>query len=172
MTNNKLKTNKTNNKNMKYLVRAIKYFLMLVVIFVVVTFFMRFTGSLELSFEEQMALFMANRGALKLAFLVVLSATYPLFGYITRFVEGSTEENRGQIIVAMEASGFSLKEERDGKMIFTANTLLRRILFLFEDVIVVEQNGTNIQIEGVRRGVVYVVYCLEGFIKNSKRGEE
>ncbi len=157
---------------MKYLVRAIKYFLMLTVLFVVVTFFMRFTGALELSFEEQMAIFMANGGALKFAFLVVLSALYPLFGYVTRGVDGDTVENRDQIIVAMEASGFSLKEERDGKMIFRANTLFRRILFLFEDDIVVEQNGANIQIEGVRRGVVYVVYCLDGFIKNSKRGEE
>lgn len=132
---------------------------------------MRFTGSLELSFEDQLALFMANDGALKLIFLVILSALYPLFGFVERKVEGDIVENRDQIIVAMEMSGFSLKGEQDGVLTFKANTILRRLTFLCEDNIEVSQKGNQISVEGVRRGVVYVVYCLDGFIKNSKRGE-
>ncbi len=139
---------------------------MIVVIFTVVTLFMNFAGSLDLTPEEQFALFMANNGALKILFLVLLSALYPLFGFIKRDVAGGVVEHRDQIIVAMEMSGFSLKEERDGKMLFGANTILRRVAFLFEDTITVSQEGESIRIEGVRRGVVYIVYCLEGFINN------
>ncbi|MFR9503568.1 MAG: hypothetical protein SNH73_03860 [Rikenellaceae bacterium] len=157
---------------MRYFIRSVKYLLMLITILVVITLFMNFAGDIELSYREQFDLFMvANNGALKICFFVMLSALFPLFGYVGRNVEGSVVENRGQIDVAMESSGFSFEREGDGKLYYRANTFLRRLTFLFEDVIVVEQRGENIHIEGVRRGVVYVVYCLEGFIKNSKRGE-
>ncbi len=140
----------------------------MLVIIVAVAVFFNFNGSIELTTEEQLAQFMAQQGALKIGFFVVLAALYPLFGFVKREVKGDIIENRGQIIVAMETSGFTLKEEREGVLIFGANTFLRRIAFLFEDSIVVTQRGENIHIEGVRRGVVYVVYCLDGFIKNSK----
>ncbi|MFI3333089.1 MAG: hypothetical protein SNH07_07145 [Rikenellaceae bacterium] len=143
----------------------------MMVVLVVVTLLMRLNGSIEITPSEQLAIFMANNGALKLAFFVVLAATYPLFGFVKRGVEGDIVENRDQIIVAMESSGFTLCEERDGVMIFRANTILRRIAFLFEDRIEVRQVANQIQMDGIRKGVVYAVYCLDGFIKNSKRGE-
>ncbi|MFR9494839.1 MAG: hypothetical protein SNI51_00435 [Rikenellaceae bacterium] len=156
---------------MKHLIRSIKYFILMMVVLVVVTLLMRLNGSIEITPSEQLAIFMANNGALKLAFFVVLAATYPLFGFVKRGVEGDIVENRDQIIVAMESSGFTLCEERDGVMIFRANTILRRIAFLFEDRIEVRQVANQIQMDGIRKGVVYAVYCLDGFIKNSKRGE-
>ncbi len=61
---------------------------MLIAIFLVVTLFMNFTGSLDLTFSEQLALFMADKGTFKITFVVLLAATYPLFGFIKRDVEG------------------------------------------------------------------------------------
>lgn len=145
---------------------------MLVAIFAAVTFLMTFAGEIPLTVEQRVDLFMANNGALKLAFFVVLAALYPLFGFVKRTVEGDVVENRDQIIVALETSGFSLQGESEGKIFFRANTILRRTAFLFEDTITVEQRGEMIQIEGVRRGVVYAAYCLSGFIENSKRTQE
>ncbi len=157
---------------MKHIVRSLKYLFTLILLLVVITLFMNFSGSLELSYKEQLALFMADGGALKISFFVLLAALYPLFGYIKRGVEGSVEQNRGQIDVAMQSSGFVFRRTDDrGRLIYGANTFFRRLTFLFEDEIVVEQVGEKIQIEGARRGVVYIVYCLDGFIKNSKRGE-
>ncbi len=157
---------------MKHTIRSIKYLILLMLLLLAVNAIMQFTGSVELTFQEQFALFMADGGAMKLAFMVVLAALYPLFGFVSRDVEGSIEKHRDQIDVAMEASGFSFKEEREGELIYRANTILRRVAFLFEDNISVTQRGEAIHIEGVRRGVVYIVYCLDGFIKNSKRIEE
>lgn len=144
---------------------------MLVVVLVAVTYFMSFMGELELSASERFELFMAGNGWLKIGVLLIVAAIYPYCGFVKREVEGDIVENRDQIIVAMETSGFSLKEDAEGRMVFRANTIFRRVAFLFEDAIVVTQNGGSIHIEGVRRGVVFVVYCLDGFIKNSKRGE-
>ncbi len=154
---------------MKYLRRAMKYLLLLVVVMVVAIFFIN-SGSMPLTFSERVSIFMANNGLEKIIMFVALAALYPLFGYVKRDIKGDVVVHRGQIIVAMERNGFSLKEDGDGKMIFGANTILRRAAFLFEDEIVVEQQGESIHIEGVRRGVVYVAYRLEGFVKNSERG--
>ncbi len=145
---------------------------MLAVLFLAITYFVNTTGEIELSFGDKLQLFMAGDGALKIVLFAILSALYPFFGFVKRDIEGSIEQHEGQIIVAMESAGFSLSKRADGKIYFHANTILRRVAFLFEDVIVVEQRGEMIHIEGIRRGVVYAAYRLEGFIENSKRAEQ
>lgn len=154
---------------MKYTLRAVKYFCMIALLLIVVTFFMNFSGDLQLTPSEQWSLFMADNGALKIAVLVVLSAIYPYFGYVKRDVEGTIEEFRGQIDVAMESSGFTFVRERDGVLEYRANTILRRVTFLFEDTVTVSQVGGSIRIEGIRRGIVYIYYYLDNFIKNYRR---
>ncbi len=154
---------------MKYTIRAVKYFCMIALLFIVVTFFMNFSGDLKLTPSEQWSLFMADRGLLKICILILLSAIYPYFGYVKRDVEGSLEEFRGQVDVAMESSGFTFVRERDGVLEYRANTILRRVTFLFEDTVTVSQVGGNIRIEGIRRGVVYIYYYLDNFIKNYRR---
>ncbi len=156
---------------MRHVIRSVKYLLAMAVIFVALMLLVGSTGQIKLTAQEQLELFMANKGALKLALLVVLAAVYPLFGFIKRSVDGTIEEYREQVIVAMQSSGFAFVEEREGVLIFRANTILRRVTFLFEDKIEVRQVGGAIQIEGVRRGVAYAAYCLDGFIQNSKRAE-
>ncbi len=156
---------------MRYAIRSLKYLFTLVFVFALVMFFMNFAGSVKLTPEEQMALFMANNGALKIALLIVLAAIYPMFGYIKRDVEGDIVKYKAQILVAMEGSGFSLQEEHDGEMIFKANTIFRRVAFLFEDEVKVSQRGEYIHIEGIRRGVAYATYRLDGMIANCKRME-
>ncbi len=156
---------------MKYFIRAVKYLLMLTVVLLAITYFVN-TGEIHLSFSEKIALMIESGGTTRIFFFVLLAAVYPLFGFVKRDVEGDVEQNEGQITVAMESAGFSLKAKRDGKLYFSANTILRRVAFLFEDTIVVEQRGEKIHIEGIRRGVVYAAFILDGFIKNSNRGEQ
>lgn len=156
---------------MKNIIRSVKYFLLLVAIFAILNLYKCATSSVEISFEEQLAFFFAQKGALKLALVFVISLLYPYFGFVKRSIAGSILENRDQIEVAMELKGFSFKEERDNVLYFKANTILRKIAFLGEDTIEVKQIDGNIVIEGVRKSVVYIAYYLEGFIENSKRGE-
>ncbi len=157
---------------MRHVIRSVKYLLALVVIFVAMMLLVGYTGQVKLTIAEQFDIFMTNNnGALKIALLVVLAAVYPFFGFIKRSVDGTVDEYRDKIIVAMESAGFAFVGERDGVMIFRASNILRRVTFLFEDKIEVRQQGDKIELSGVRRGVAYAAYCLDGFIQNSKRAE-
>ncbi len=156
---------------MKYILRSVKYLLLLFALLVALTLLFNSSSDVELSYSEHFAFFMADNGAMKLAFFVVLAALYPLFGYVKRYVLGLVEDNKGQIDIALQAAGFMFRKECDGKLYYGADTFFRRASFLFEDEIVVEQCGEYIRIEGSRRAVVYAAYCLHGFIKNSQRGE-
>ncbi len=156
---------------MRHFIRSVKYLVALAIIFAAMMLLVGSTGQIKLSLQEQIDIFMANNGAMKMALLVVLAAIYPMFGFIKRSVDGTIVEYRQQIITAMQSSGFVFIEEREGVMIFRANNIFRRITFLFEDRVEVRQVGDMIQIEGVRRGVAYAAYCLDGFIQNSKRAE-
>ncbi len=156
---------------MRYLIRSVKYFVMLLAVLFLIMCFVNTSGEIQLTLAEKLSLFFAENGVTKIIFFGLVSLVYPLFGFVKRDVEGSVEANEGQIIVAMESAGFTLKSKGEGKMLFGANTILRRVTFLFEDKIAVEQRGDKIHIEGVRRGVVYAAYCLDGFIKNSSREE-
>ncbi|MFI3286688.1 MAG: hypothetical protein R3Y08_08550 [Rikenellaceae bacterium] len=156
---------------MKYIIRSTKYFLLLCSIFAILILYRSSVGDIGVTYGEQLSLFMADRGALKILCILLLAAAYPRFGFVKREVEGSVVENRDQIVVAMEMKGFTLREERDNILIFRANTILRRIAFMGEDTIEVSQQGDKILIDGIRKSVVYIAYYLEGFIENSKRGE-
>jgi hypothetical protein len=99
-----------------------------------------------------------TKGQLLMAAVVVLSALYPRFGFMTRRVECDMEEEKDVIIAAFARAGFSLKGESDGRMLFRATNVLDRIVMLFEDEIVVEQYAQWINITGIRRGVAKVMY--------------
>ncbi len=154
----------------KYVIRSVKYLAALIGVYFLVMCVMNLTGNLQVSPVDTFSMILASEnGALKLALIVVIAAVQPLFGYITRFVDGDIHEHRTQIVSAMSASGFRLVEERDDEMIFRADTILRRVAFLFEDDIHVTQEGETIKIVGIRRGVAYIVYRLDGYIKSSNR---
>ena len=109
------------------------------------------------------------RGLLLPAVIVLLSLFYyPRFGFIVRDVEGDVEEHRQQIVNALRNSGFELRGEEDGVLIFRAGTLWRRLLMLGEDEIRVSQYGQWIRLEGIRRGVARAAYRLESFIERRR----
>ena len=96
--------------------------------------------------------------------IVVLAALYPRFGFVERKVEGDVEENRQQIVNAFRSSGFSLRSEEDGVMVFRADTILQKLMLLGEDEIKVSQYGQWIVLDGIRRGVARVQYRLDSYI--------
>lgn len=105
------------------------------------------------------------------AAVILLSATYPIFGFIRRYVDGDVVGNRKQILAAMEMMGYSLIKECDGAMYFRAN-VLQRLTSLFEDQIVVRQVDDKIELKGMRRAVVRTSIRLDGYIVNSGYSNE
>jgi hypothetical protein len=103
--------------------------------------------------------------------IVVLSATYPYFGFVRRTVVANIAADREQIEAAMVTAGLVLKGVEGNTLTFRA-TGLQRLTLLFEDDVVVEHQGDEVVISGHRRTVVRAGIRLEGYLVNKRRGNE
>ena len=147
---------------MRYLIRAVKYFLMFCVLYLgVVWLSVMTTQGMDVSVWDYVAATLATqRGKMLVAAVVLLSAAYPRFGFVTRRVEWDMEQGADRLLELFAAAGFQLKSKSEGKMVFAASNILDRLVMLFEDEIEVEQQGNEIVVSGIRRGVAKIVYRL------------
>ena len=58
---------------------------------------------------------------------------------------------------------------RDGKMVYRAQGIIRRITLLFDDEILVHQVEGGVEIEGLRRTAVRIIYQLNAYIEHKER---
>lgn len=159
-----------NMLNMKYLIRAIKYFVAFCVLYVAILWLSLRMSGMEVSVWDSVAVTMqTTRGRLLAAAVVVLSAAYPRFGFVTRRVECLMDEDRERIVSAFEASGFRAVSQTDERMVFRADNIVRRLTLLGEDEIEVRQYGQWVEITGIRRAVARVAYRLEMYMDNKRR---
>lgn len=155
---------------MRYLIRAIKYFVAFCVLYVAILWLSLRMSGVDVSVWDSVAVTMQTpRGKLLAAAVVALSAVYPRLGFVTRRVECFMAEDREQIVSAFDMSGFTPVEESEERMVFRAGNVVRRLTLLGEDEIVVRQYGQWVEITGIRRAVARVVYRLEMFMDNKRR---
>lgn len=158
---------------MRYLLRAVKYFCAFCVLYVALVWLgVKSQGAGVSVWDSIVATMSVTRGWMLSGAVVLLSALYPRFGFMTRRVECDMTEDREQLLAAFTMAGFVLREESDGRMIFRGDNLMRRILMLCEDEIVVEQYGQWVDIKGIRRGVANAAYRLELYMENKQRRKE
>lgn len=149
----------------RYFIRAVKYFLWLTVLFVVLFAFMLATGTARVGLAEGLhELLYTTRGLLLLCVVIVLSVSYPKFGFVKKEFAANIASDRDKIIKAFETSGFVLDKESLDRMEFRAAKGIRRAFLLWEDRIIVTADGNNIQIEGIRKEVVRIDYRLRAFL--------
>ena len=147
---------------MRYLIRAVKYFFAFCVLYVGVVWLSILTQKgMDISVWDSISATMATeRGRMLALAVVALSAAYPFFGFIKRSVKWNMTTDADRLVEIFAVAGFALKEQSEGKMVFKANNILDRLVMLFEDEIVVEQQGEQITLDGIRRGVAKVIYRL------------
>jgi hypothetical protein len=147
---------------MRYLIRAVKYFFAFCVLYVGVVWLSILTQKgMDISVWDSISATMATeRGRMLALAVVALSAAYPFFGFVKRSVKWDMATEADRLVEIFAAAGFALKEQGEGKMVFKANNILDRLVMLFEDEIVVEQQGEQITLDGIRRGVAKVIYRL------------
>ena len=147
---------------MRYLIRAVKYFFAFCVLYVGVVWLSILTQKgMDISVWDSISATMATeRGRMLALAVVALSAGYPYFGFIKRSMKWNMATDADRLVEIFAAAGFALKEQSEGKMVFKANNILDRLVMLFEDEIVVEQQGEQITLSGIRRGVAKVIYRL------------
>ncbi len=157
---------------MKYLIRSVKYLVALTVLYLAVLLLMTLMRTSLLSPAETLAMLVhSTRGQVLIAVVVVLAALYPRFGFVRRRVAGSLAADREQIVRAFETEGFALSSERPGELVFRGGSLLKRLGLLFEDEIRVTQQGDDMQLDGIRRGVARIAYRLGSYLSHAKDHE-
>ena len=151
---------------MKYLIRSVKYFIALCVLYLIIMALMLLTNTSVLTPSETFsALVRSTRGQVLIVAVVLLSALYPKFGFIRRQEIGSLRKNREQILNAFVSEGFKPVRESEHEMVFRAASL-------FKDEIRVTQTGEWITIEGIRRGVARVYYRLQSYLERTRNENE
>lgn len=156
---------------MKYIVRAVKYFIFFGVLYWALVWVM---SDFDVVMSWQMLLFnlKGENGVWLVAIMVALSLAYPFFGFMKRREIAYLVEDKPVVIDAFKKVDYVLKQERDGVLVFGAESTLKRAFLLFEDEITVEQNGQWIVVKGIRRMVARVAYYLQVLLERKRMGAE
>jgi uncharacterized integral membrane protein len=154
----------------KYILRAIKYFVKLVVLLAIILLLMLYSNTSTLSTDNFFADFFSRTQTwILLVAVVVWSAVYPRVEFVKRIVEGNLHADKIGIINALRAGGMRLDEESNGRMVFVDEAPLRRLLWLGEDRLTLTQlTGGMIEIEGARRFAGDAQQRIPGYVEREK----
>ncbi len=148
---------------MRYLSRALKYFIYLAAIF-----FLIIGALVALKFVPADWNEIFRNGVDSLWQIAIggaiFSLFYPRFGYMTRVIPvfGPLDDSAGTIIKGMEARGYVQEPRRDpARMVFHKEFLLARIVRLGEDRITFSTDIRGITVEGPTRDVLRIASILE-----------
>ena len=155
----------------KYIIRSLKYLVALVVIYVGLMAVMHYSEQAPITFAQRWQLmFQQWNGWGMVIASILLAATYPFFGYTKRSFEGDIVADREQLNTAAQFVGLELVAENEGELVYHAKGL-RRLVMLYEDEVKVRQNGTQIEVEGLRRIAVRFAFDVERYITNKRRAQ-
>jgi len=150
----------------KYVIRAVKYLIRLLVLLAALFLLMMITGTSRVPASQLFAeIFWTTRGLLLLVAVVLLSAAYPKLGYVERSVAAPLEEYRRQVLDTFELGGYRLDREEGNRMFFRAASPLRRVMMLGEDPITVTGADGQIILTGPRKHVATAEFRLKSFIQ-------
>lgn len=155
----------------RYAIRALKYFILLLVLLALVGLlnFSHMALKESVGIRDYIALLMngSTRSKFLLPTLALLALSYPWFGFMERGIRGSLATDLDGVRRAFAASGFEQVGERDGKLLFRASTGMGRARLLWEDEIEVWQRGDQVVLSGIRSAVARVIYRMEVYLRNS-----
>ena len=155
----------------KYLIRSVKYLVSLCVLCVALVWLMRSTNGVVLTPAEQLQIMFSTwRGWSLVATIIILSATYPYFGFVRRRFEGDITRDGEQIEAACRLAHLVIIARNDEEIVVRAEGL-QRLVSLFEDEVHIRQCGSQIEVEGLRRIAVRLAFDIERYITNKQRNE-
>ena len=155
----------------KYFLRSVKYLVAFCVIYVAFMAFVHYSEHAPITFAQRWQLMFATwRGWGMVVGTILLATTYPFFGFAKRSFKGDIVADREQLDMAAEVVGLKIKSESKGELVYSASGL-RRVMRLFEDEVHIRQNGTQIEVDGLRSSSVRIAYDAERYITNKHRRE-
>lgn len=152
---------------MKYIVRALKYFLNICILLVLILWILSLLHFVDADVNSmfkngwQSVLLIAGM------FLLV-AAIYPKFGYTNRatVIPGEYSQIRDGIISYMKEHGYELEKEEGENLSFRQQKFLSRASRSWEDRITMTRELPGYYIEGLSRDVTRIVYGLEARFNN------
>lgn len=154
----------------RYVLRSVKYLILMCVLCGAMIWFKIENEQTPVTFAEMLGIYFSTwNGWAMAATIVLLSATYPRFGFVSRRLTGDLTADRQQIIAAFEMEGYTLIGELAGELHFRGNAV-KRLMALFEDEVTVRQVADDeIELSGLRRAAVRIAIRMEGYITNNRR---
>ena len=147
---------------MKYLRRALKYFLQITLISTVIIAVLMLAGVLSRDINIVFQKGWTSVGYILLMFLGV-AAVYPRFGYAARIlaVPGEYAELRGGIVRFMENRGYVLEKEEGENLSFRLSSATGRLARFLEDRITFTRVLGGFEVEGLNRDIVRIINGLQ-----------
>ncbi len=153
---------KYNVKTMKYLIRAVKYFVYFSItcaaIVTALVLIGAVEGNIDTIFEE------GYRSVGKIAtFFAIVAAVYPKLGFITReiSVKRPWEEIRGETLEFMNGRRYELESESPEKVTFRIKGIAGKLTKMYEDRITLTRVMDGWEMEGLRKDALRLSSALE-----------
>lgn len=147
---------------MKYIVRSLKYFVYLSIVFAIFVLllyaFKIVGGGVNEIFRNGMD------SVWKIAIIIaVFSAIYPAIGYGSRsaLIPGAFGDIRAGVLETMEERGYRLEEEDGENLSFVKRSPVQRLAGMYEDRLRFERTMSGFEIEGRVKDLVRVISALE-----------
>ncbi len=155
---------------MKYVVRSLKYLVLLCVLYVALTYLMTFVEPTDATVWQQLLKHLNTRNGLYMVIaFVLLAALYPKFGYMRSLIqECDIKEDRVRIDNAMRIFGFRVEQEDDDCVVYRAEGIVHRLSLMFEDRIEVRAVEGGVELKGLRRSVARVALQIRSYINNRR----
>ncbi len=147
---------------MKYIRRAVKYFIQITLIFVVIIAILMLSGFVSKDVAVAFQQGWTSVGYILAAFLV-MSAAYPYFGYGKRNIRanGDPATYRVAIQEALKDRGYVLAAEENGEMQFKLSSPVNRLARMYEDTVTITPVLGGFQAEGLVRDLSRVVMAID-----------
>lgn len=154
---------------MKYIIRAIKYFLYISVFMTLVLAALVICGAVSSDINVMFS--NGYNSLLKIAIMFLcVSLVYPKFGYTKRgaILPGEYSEIRNDIVSYMESRKYRLETEENENLTFRMVSPVKRILRVGEDRITMTRDIAGYVVEGPTKDIVSIVAGLENKLRYSE----
>lgn len=152
---------------MRYLVRALKYFVQITVLMTVVIFVLMFAGVISKDINVAFQQGWKSVGYI-LGMFAAVAAVYPHFGYTSRSVAmpGETAELREGLLATLRERGYELEKEEGDTLCFRLRSGSARFARLWEDRLTFKRELGGYRVEGLNKDLVRVAGALEYRFRN------
>ena len=156
---------------MKYFIRSVKYFVYIVVIFLIIVNIIFYTSQRQPGIDNFMDLFKEGSIWQMLALFIAFAAVYPALGYYNKkiYTNNNFATKKQSIIDYMTDGGrYILTDDSNGQLTFRIRSPFIRFMRLYEDAIVINYTDNPVVMSGLRKEVVRYSRNIESIIQSEE----